>query len=122
MKYRRLGKSGLKVSELSFGSWVTFGDQVNNAVAESCLKAAYDAGINFFDNAEGYAAGQSCPEELIDLLALPEQNARVEAVLAIGGTRAQEALYPLADYDSSQDSSGDEWYPVKRVARRPHRA
>ena len=70
----------------------------------------------------GYAAGQSCPEELIDLLSLPEQNARVEAILAIGGTRAQEALYPLADYDSSQDSSGDEWLPVKRVARRPHRA
>ena len=41
----------------------------------------------------GYAAGQSCPEELIDLLSLPEQNARVEAILAIGGTRAQEALY-----------------------------
>jgi voltage-dependent potassium channel beta subunit len=59
MKYRRLGKSGLKVSELSFGSWVTFGEQVNNAVAETCLKTAYDAGINFFDNAEGYAAGQS---------------------------------------------------------------
>ena len=56
----------------------------------------------------------------INQLALPEQNARVEAVLAIGGTRAQEALYSLADYDSSQDSSGDEWYPVKRVARRPH--
>ena len=50
MKYRRLGKSGLKVSELSFGSWVTFGDQVNNAVVESCLKTAYDAGINFFDS------------------------------------------------------------------------
>ncbi len=59
MLYRRLGKSGLKVSALSFGSWVTFGDQVNNAVAESCLKTAYDAGINFFDNAEGYASGQS---------------------------------------------------------------
>ena len=50
MKYRRLGKSGLKVSELSFGSWVTFGDQVNNAVAESCLKTAYDAGIKFVDS------------------------------------------------------------------------
>jgi len=59
MLCRRLGKSGLKVSELSFGSWVTFGEQVNNAVAETCLKTAYDAGINFFDNAEGYAAGQA---------------------------------------------------------------
>ena len=59
MIYRRLGKSGLKVSTLSFGSWITFGDQVNNSVAESCLKTAYDAGVNFFDNAEVYANGQS---------------------------------------------------------------
>ena len=59
MIYRRLGKSGLKVSTLSFGSWITFGDQVNNSVAESCLKIAYDAGVNFFDNAEVCANGQS---------------------------------------------------------------
>lgn len=59
MLYRRLGNSGLKVSVLSFGSWVTFGEQVNNSVAESCLRSAYDAGINFFDNAEVYAQGQS---------------------------------------------------------------
>ena len=59
MIYRRLGKSGLKVSALSFGSWITFGDQVNNSVAESCLKTAYEAGVNFFDNAEVYAQGQS---------------------------------------------------------------
>ncbi len=59
MLYRQLGKSGLKVSVLSFGSWVTFGQQVGNSVAESCLKTAYDAGINFFDNAETYANGQS---------------------------------------------------------------
>ena len=59
MIYRRLGKSGLKVSTLSFGSWITLGDQVNNSVVESCLKTAYDAGVNFFDNAEVYANGQS---------------------------------------------------------------
>lgn len=59
MLYRRLGKSGLKVSALSFGSWVTFGQQVDNSIAESCLKTAYDAGVNFFDNAEVYANGQS---------------------------------------------------------------
>lgn len=59
MEYRRLGKSGLKVSALSFGSWVTFGDQVDTSVAEACMKAAYDAGVNFFDNAEAYAGGQS---------------------------------------------------------------
>jgi len=59
MEYRRLGHSGLKVSELSFGSWVTFGKQVDVEKAIACLKAAYDAGVNFFDNAEGYERGQS---------------------------------------------------------------
>ncbi|MEO6987728.1 MAG: aldo/keto reductase [Aquihabitans sp.] len=59
MPYRRLGRSGLKVSVLSFGSWVTFGDQVDTALARDCLSAARDAGVNFFDNAEAYAGGQS---------------------------------------------------------------
>jgi len=59
MEYRRLGKSGLKVSELSFGSWVTFGSQIGDNVAEECMKVAYDAGINYFDNAEAYAGGKS---------------------------------------------------------------
>ncbi|MBL8117524.1 MAG: aldo/keto reductase [Anaerolineae bacterium] len=59
MEYRRLGKSGLKVSALSFGSWVTFGNQVDVDKAVGCMTAAYDAGVNFFDNAEGYAGGQS---------------------------------------------------------------
>lgn len=57
MQYRQLGKSGLKVSALSFGAWVTFGEQVGNPVARSLLHAAYDAGILFFDNAESYADG-----------------------------------------------------------------
>ena len=59
MTYRRLGRSGLKVSVLSFGSWVTFGDQVDTALAKECLAAARDAGVNFFDNAEAYAGGKS---------------------------------------------------------------
>ncbi|MGJ8584034.1 MAG: potassium channel beta subunit family protein [Marinosulfonomonas sp.] len=59
MEYRRLGKSGLQVSELSLGSWVTFGKQVDTGAATNLLSAAYDAGINFFDNAEGYEAGES---------------------------------------------------------------
>jgi len=59
MKYRYLGRSGLKVSALSFGSWVTFGDQVDEQVAFDCMKEAFDAGVNFFDNAEAYAGGQS---------------------------------------------------------------
>lgn len=59
MEYRYLGKSGIKVSALSFGSWVTFGNQMNIDKAYGCMKAAYDAGVNFFDNAEVYADGQS---------------------------------------------------------------
>ncbi len=59
MEYRRLGRSGLKVSVLSFGSWVTFGPQLAGSLAEECLAAAYEAGVNFFDNAEAYAGGES---------------------------------------------------------------
>jgi voltage-dependent potassium channel beta subunit len=59
MPYRRLGRSGLKVSVLSFGSWVTFGAQVDTSLAKDCLTVARDAGVNFFDNAEAYAGGES---------------------------------------------------------------
>jgi voltage-dependent potassium channel beta subunit len=59
MLYRRLGKSGLQVSEFSLGSWVTFAKQVDTGDAKSLMTAAYDAGVNFFDNAEGYEAGGS---------------------------------------------------------------
>ncbi len=59
MEYRRLGKSGLQVSALSLGSWVTFGKQVDIDKAVENMKAAYDVGVNFFDNAEGYEGGQS---------------------------------------------------------------
>jgi voltage-dependent potassium channel beta subunit len=59
MEYRRLGKTGLKVSELSFGSWITFGNQIQDGVSENLMKTAYDAGVNFFDNAEVYAEGRS---------------------------------------------------------------
>ena len=59
MQYRRLGHSGLKVSELSFGSWVTYGSQVDTQSAVECMAAAWDAGVNFFDNAEVYARGMS---------------------------------------------------------------
>ncbi|HWY38125.1 MAG TPA: aldo/keto reductase, partial [Bacteroidia bacterium] len=59
MEYRRLGRSGLQVSALSFGSWVTFGAQVEDGIAEACMKLSYNNGINFFDNAEAYASGKS---------------------------------------------------------------
>ena len=59
MQYRRLGKSGLQVSVLSFGSWVSFSKQINDKVADELMGIAYDNGINFFDNAEVYALGES---------------------------------------------------------------
>ena len=59
MEYRSLGRSGLKVSALSFGSWVTFGTQLGEDLARECMAAAYGAGVNYFDNAESYAHGQS---------------------------------------------------------------
>jgi len=59
MTYRRLGRSGLKVSVLSFGSWVSFGPQLDVENGAACMEAAYDAGVNYFDNAEVYSGGKS---------------------------------------------------------------
>ena len=59
MQYRRLGRGGLQVSELSLGSWVTYHNQVDSAAAREMMAEAFGAGVNFFDNAEAYAAGQS---------------------------------------------------------------
>src|SRR5450759_2520212 len=59
MHYRRLGRSGLKVSEISLGSWINFGGQVDEKVAAELVRAAYDQGVNYFDNADSYANGQS---------------------------------------------------------------
>ena len=59
MNYRRLGKAGIKLSELSLGAWVTYGGQVGVDVARDCMVAAYEHGVNFFDNAEGYANGEA---------------------------------------------------------------
>ena len=59
MEYRRLGKSGLQLSTLSFGSWITFGKQIGDSTADELMSIAYDAGVNFFDNAEIYARGKS---------------------------------------------------------------
>ncbi len=59
MEYRRLGKSGLQVSVLSLGSWITFGKQIGDDTAENLMRVAYENGVNFFDNAEIYARGES---------------------------------------------------------------
>lgn len=59
MKYKNLGKAGIKLSELSFGSWITFGNTLDLAQVKKCLERAFDLGINFFDNAEGYGRGEA---------------------------------------------------------------
>ena len=59
MEYRRLGRSGLQLSVLSYGSWVTFAKQIDDAVSDRLMSLAYDAGVNFFDNAEVYSRGES---------------------------------------------------------------
>ena len=59
MEYRHLGRAGIRVSELSLGSWVTFKNQEDVNAAVEIMSAAYDLGVNFFDNAEAYAKGKS---------------------------------------------------------------
>lgn len=59
MEYRKMGKTGLQLSTLSFGSWITFHKQINDGIADELMGIAYDSGVNFFDNAEVYAAGES---------------------------------------------------------------
>lgn len=78
MKYRHLGKAGLKVSELSLGAWVTYGGQVGQDIAKQCMVAAYDAGVNFFDNAEAYASGNA---EIVMGNVLKEMNWRRESYI-----------------------------------------
>jgi aryl-alcohol dehydrogenase-like predicted oxidoreductase len=63
MHYRRLGRSGIKISEISLGAWITFGGQLGEEAAADLIHAAYDQGINFFDNADMYAGGAA--EELM---------------------------------------------------------
>lgn len=59
MEYNKLGKAGIRVSELSFGSWLTFGSNLDVKLARSCMRRAFELGVNFFDNAEAYAHGES---------------------------------------------------------------
>src|SRR4030042_2192129 len=78
MNYRRLGRSGIKISELARGSWVTFGTQVDTKAGIRMISAAYDTGVNFFDNAESYEKGES---EAIMGAALRELNWRRSSYL-----------------------------------------
>ncbi len=94
MQYRRLGRAGLRVSTLSLGSWVTYHNQVDTGSAVEMMAAAYDAGINFFDNAEVYAGGRS--EEIMGAalkqLAWPRLNYVVSTKFFWGLDRAGEAI------------------------------
>jgi voltage-dependent potassium channel beta subunit len=94
MQYRRLGRSGLKVSALSLGSWVTYHNQVDAGAAAEMMAAAFDAGVNFFDNAEVYAAGRS--EEIMGAalkkLAWPRLNYVVSTKFYWGLDRKGDAI------------------------------
>ena len=87
MKYRRLGNAGLKVSELSLGAWVTYGGQVGEDVALKCMSAAYESGVNFFDNAEVYAHGNAelVMGNVIKKLGLPRESIVVSSKVFWGG-------------------------------------
>lgn len=94
MQYRRLGRSGLQVSELSLGSWVTYHNQVDVAAAREMLAAAFDAGVNFFDNAEVYAGGKSevVMGEAIKALKWPRLNYIVSTKFFWGLDREAQAV------------------------------
>jgi voltage-dependent potassium channel beta subunit len=87
MEYRHLGKAGVKVSELSLGAWVTYGNQFGVVEAKEIMAAAYDAGVNFFDNAEAYAAGQAetIMGEALKDLGWPRKDYMVSTKIFWGG-------------------------------------
>lgn len=89
MEYRNLGASGLKLSQLSFGSWVTFNKQVDNKLAERMFGTCFDAGVNFFDNAEGYEAGQSevVMGKALQALGRPRDSYCVSSKVFFGSTQ-----------------------------------
>lgn len=89
MQYRRLGSSGLQLSALSLGSWLTFGKQIDDATAASLMHLAYDRGVNFFDNAEAYAEGRSelVMGELLRRAGWPRDTFVVSSKVFWGGKR-----------------------------------
>ncbi|WP_119718863.1 aldo/keto reductase [Cognatilysobacter tabacisoli] len=86
MQYRRLGSSGLKLSALSFGAWITFGSQIGRGTARDLIAAAWDHGVNFFDNAEGYANGEAerVMGDVITDLRLPRDGYCVSSKVMFG--------------------------------------
>jgi aryl-alcohol dehydrogenase-like predicted oxidoreductase len=89
MHYRRLGSAGLQVSALSFGAWVTFGQQIGRGAARDLIAAAWDHGINFFDNAEVYASGEAerVMGDVIADLRLPRDGYAVSSKVMFGSAK-----------------------------------
>jgi voltage-dependent potassium channel beta subunit len=89
MQYRRLGSTGLQVSALSFGAWITFGQQIGRGAARDLIAAAWDHGINFFDNAEGYANGEAerVMGDVIADLRLPRDGYAVSSKVMFGSAK-----------------------------------
>lgn len=96
MNYRRLGKSGLQVSSVSLGSWLTFGNQISDDVAEELMKLAYDEGVNFFDNAEGYAGGKSeiVMGKILNKMGWPRSSFVVSSKVYFGADGGKKNLKP----------------------------
>ena len=87
MEYRKMGKYGLRLSELSLGAWVTYGGQVGQDIAAQCMAAAYEYGVNYFDNAEGYANGEAekVMGNVLKKMAWPRENYVVSTKIFWGG-------------------------------------
>jgi len=110
MQYRRLGSSGLQLSALSFGAWVTFGNQVGRGEARELIAAAWDHGINFFDNAEGYADGEAerVMGDVIADLRLPRDGWCVSSKVFFGASKqplpTQKGLSRKHVHDACNDA------------------
>jgi voltage-dependent potassium channel beta subunit len=120
MEYRRLGRSGLKVSVLSFGSWVTFRNQLDESRALECMQAAYEGGVNFFDNAEVYAGGEAerIMGQVISKLGWPRHSYVISTKFYWGiqeGVNTRNTLnrkYLLQAIDASLDRLGLDFVDV----------
>ena len=122
MQYRRLGRSGLQVSELSLGSWVTYHNQVDVAAAREMLAMAMDAGVNFFDNAEAYAVGKSetvMGDAIKARIALRDYGTKddiADACIWLASDAARYVTGAIINIDggSEYDASGDALAPPQR--------
>ena len=98
MEYRRLGKTGIQISALSFGSWLTFGKQIGDNTAKDLMVAAYDGGVNFFDNAEVYANGESekVMGDVLSQLKWPRSTYMISSKVFFGYEKKKPNQYGLS--------------------------